>query len=1446
MRFKLQLKRLSVKWLLATLVLMALCFTTTTSAQIAQRGTSTVGEVNNNTTISIAKPSGVVTNDVMIAVLSHSNVNSNAMAAATGTGWTLVNSTLYASSGNDRWRLTILYKIAVAGDAATSNYSFNLQTGTRDGSGTITAFSGVDTSNVFDVVSTVNSGSSNAVTATGLTSVTNNALIMMIAGVAAQQPVTSWTATSPASLTEVFDNQDNASADQSVAAAIGTKAAFGTTGNGIGALALSRAWTATMLALRPVTIATGTVSGSPFCAGAAIGVPYTLSGPFNANNTFTAQLSDASGSFASPTNIGTLANVNLNGIVGSTIPANQAAGTGYRVRVISSSPAAIGTPNAVNLTINTITASAGADITICETTPPVNIGTDATATGQTNVLWTSNGTGSFTDADSATLATYTPSVADIAAGNVMLTLTASGTCPSAVSQKTLTINKIPTATAGDRTTICINQTAVVSGATAANGNILWTENGFGSITAGANTLTPTYTPAAGDIGNPVTLTMTVSNASCPSAQTTCIVDVNALATAAAGTAITTCSNSGAINITAGATASNYAAVTWTSSGTGSFTNANSLTLAAYTPSAADIAAGSVTLTLTATGNSPCGNATSNKTLTINAEAVANAGSDASMCSTTTSFSMAGSRSGLGVTSSTWSTSGTGTFNNNNLNATYTPSAADRTAGSVTITLTTNDPAGPCTADVDTMVLTIFRAATAVAGADQTVCAGGTINISGTINGGASTGSWSAPSGTFDDANSLSTTYTPSITSGTVVLTLTTDNPTGPCNAVTSTLTVTVNPVPTIGGVSQAAPVCENTNATINLSGLIAGSTSDITYTINNGAPVTVNNVVADGSGNASFTVAVTAANNGQTLTITNIHRTHLAVTCDTAPVANNTVSLQVNAYITYYEDADGDAFGNPATTAISCVGAPVGFVADNTDCDDSDDTKHAAFDFYADNDADGYGAGAPISLCAVDANTPPSASYVANNTDCNDSDDTKHTTFGFYADNDGDGYGAGAPIGLCAVDANTPPAAGFVTNGFDCNDNNSNVRPFAAEIGYNQIDDDCDGSVDEGFPPKITQLQGVFCNETLPAINSQIVANIVPHVSGYRWRVTALTGPNAGLVQELDTALRVMKLTQLPVHAFNTQYQISVAVYFNGVLQPFSNACNVSTPVVTTNLANCGATLTGMSQLFYANLVPYAAGYRFKVTDPSNPSDTQEIDRLLRDFKMAFVTDFSVQFGKPYNVEVAIKNLDGTYLPYGSVCQVITPVFPTISLQDSQCEDYLVTDNNTQIYAYAEPGAIAYEFWLTGPGLSPAGVKVIKNLRAFSLSDFASANLIAGATYNVRVRLIFSISDPAGPFGKTCTIVTPGLSRNTIKKEAAFNAVAYPNPFADSFNIDIAGGLSQDANVKVYDMTGRLLELKAVKSEAQQITLGEAYPSGVYNVIVTQGEFSKTLRVIKR
>jgi hypothetical protein len=82
---------------------------------------------------------------------------------------------------------------------------------------------------------------------------------------------------------------------------------------------------------------------------------------------------------------------------------------------------------------------------------------------------------------------------------------------------TMTVTAAPQVNAGFAVTTCgLTPYVFANGANNSNTTgIVWTENGAGSITSGATTLTPTYTPAAGDLGNVVTFTLTgTGNAPC--------------------------------------------------------------------------------------------------------------------------------------------------------------------------------------------------------------------------------------------------------------------------------------------------------------------------------------------------------------------------------------------------------------------------------------------------------------------------------------------------------------------------------------------------------------------------------------------------------------------------------------------------------------------------------------------------------------------------------------------------------------------------------------------------------------------------------------------------------------------------------------------------------------------------------------------------------------------
>ncbi|MBW7914438.1 MAG: hypothetical protein H3C54_12270, partial [Taibaiella sp.] len=115
------------------------------------------------------------------------------------------------------------------------------------------------------------------------------------------------------------------------------------------------------IVVRPIDSFSLTVNDLMLCTNDTLQVSYKVPSDKNSNNTFTAQLSDKTGSFANPVNIGSLAS-DTSGIITCIIPGNISPGTGYRVRVISSSPTdtsknvspaiKIGNPDSTNISVS--------------------------------------------------------------------------------------------------------------------------------------------------------------------------------------------------------------------------------------------------------------------------------------------------------------------------------------------------------------------------------------------------------------------------------------------------------------------------------------------------------------------------------------------------------------------------------------------------------------------------------------------------------------------------------------------------------------------------------------------------------------------------------------------------------------------------------------------------------------------------------------------------------------------------------------------------------------------------------------------------------------------------------------------------------------------------------------------------------------------------------------
>ncbi len=206
----------------------------------------------------------------------------------------------------------------------------------------------------------------------------------------------------------------------------------------------------------------------------------------------------------------------------------------------------------------------------------------------------------------------------------------------------------------------------------------------------------------------------------------------------------------------------------------------------------------------------------------------------------------------------------------------------------------------------------------------------------------------------------------------------------------------------------------------------------------------------------------------------------------------------------YWIDADGDGYGDPGTLVEACA-APEGSVPNDTDCDDDNADIHPgatetcneldddcdgtidddlASTWYADADDDGYGdASRPVEAC----NAP--TGYIADNTDCDDVrgdvypgalevcderdndcdalvDEEVATTY--YIDLDADGWGGfSGTTEACSV------PVGYAEQLGDCDDGEASVNPDAPEV-CNEIDDDCDGDIDDADASVDVTTGGTF------------------------------------------------------------------------------------------------------------------------------------------------------------------------------------------------------------------------------------------------------------------------------------------------------------------------------------------------------------------------------------
>ena len=260
------------------------------------------------------------------------------------------------------------------------------------------------------------------------------------------------------------------------------------------------------------------------------------------------------------------------------------------------------------------------------------------------------------------------------------------------------------------------------------------------------------------------------------------------------------------------------------------------------------------------------------TITREIPATANAGSDQTICNGSV-YSLAGSSIGGSATTGAWSITSQPVGGDGVLSSTLptaTPSAVTFSAtvvGAYTLTLSTDDPVGPCPIVTDQVIITVVTITASNAGPGQTICSTGSATLAANTPT-VGTGAWTVTSGPdlspsqFSSTGSPTATFTPGGGAGSYVLTWTITN--APCAPSASNVTISVDAPPTSSNAGPDQTLCNVTTATLSgntpvigtgswsvvsgtatittpsspssgLTGLVPGTTATLRWTIANGA-----------------------------------------------------------------------------------------------------------------------------------------------------------------------------------------------------------------------------------------------------------------------------------------------------------------------------------------------------------------------------------------------------------------------------------------------------------------------------------------------------------------------------------------------------------------------------------------------------------------------------------
>jgi Secretion system C-terminal sorting domain len=759
---------------------------------------------------------------------------------------------------------------------------------------------------------------------------------------------------------------------------------------------------------------------------------------------------------------------------------------------------------------------------------------------------------------------------------------------------------------------------------------------------------------------------------------------------------------------------------------------------------------------------------------------------------------------------------------------------------------------------------------------QNICVGLTTTFSSTQTGGA----WSTSNAATATVNSTTGVIT-GVSAGTATITYTVAG-TGGCPNATAIRTVTVTAAPTAGTLSGTQNICVGLTttfsstqiggvwstssaaiATVNATtGVITGvsdGTATITYTVagTGGCPnaTATRTVTVTASSNNTTTIAAcdsyTWINNGQTYTASGVY-TGTTTNCVTeilnltiTPSSNNTTTIAAcNSYTWTNNGQTYTASGTYTGTTTNCVTEILNLTI--TPSSDNTTTITACDSYTWANNGQTYTSSGTYTGTTTNCVTEilnltitPSSNNTTTIAACDSytwaNNGQTYTTSGTYT-------GTTTNCVTEILNLTITPSSNNITTITACDSYTwaNNGQTYTTSGTYTGTTTNC-----------VTEILNLTIT---PSSNN---TTTIAACDSYTWANNGQTYTTSGTYTGTTTncMTEILNLTITPssnnttiIEATeNYTWAVNGVTYTTSGTYTFVNGCvteilnlTIGTGVTNVIATQCGSTLTDYNSVIYANLVPGAQRYRFRVTD----LETNQViikDYALRNLYLKSLSFY--RYNQAYSIEVAVRR-NNIWEPYGAACTVSTPVAST-QVRASQCGSTLTTSSDL-VYADYVYATTSYRFRITNT--STNSVQIIdRPIRAFTFSLVTDYSI--GTVYNVDIA-VMNTDGTYLPFGSVCTVTTPGaLFKELTTKSVVdvFEVSGIPNPFSENFKLNVTSSSVEPISISVYDMLGKLIETKEVSTnDIENFEAGVNYPNGVYNIIVTQGDNVKSVRMIKR